>query len=410
MSSATQFPASTQQPAAGWPPAGTGYGQRGMSPPQGRVVKRARAGLIVLVSMISALVFIGAGANQSVTDYVLRHTIDTSDKFLVRLLYSGLTYQWRFSAKGGDDRDHVLRGQFVLIAVVVVVTGLLVLAVCRGVVTFGRVFFGTWLAVIVATQLGAVARGFVVNRQFFGGAGTSRAVFALFGQLSPTGSTFWGGVGLGLLVALVTALAAVISRRRAGVLVAADSEPPSYGGQGEYPAEAEMTRQFAPVPQAEQRDERPRFDTPARQPDVAPTEWSTPNPSTAGAGAATGLSFDKPRSGGERVDRPTRESIDEPTQAFSSADRGRALDDEHHQPPARERSDRDFDDDGEHTAQFRPFTDDPPPGATASRPTTAESPAGSSAPGSSAPDESAPDESAAERTQVLPPVRDEPTR
>ncbi len=184
-------------------------------------MKRGRAGLISLTSMLTALVVIAACTNQWVTDFVIRHTSNNSQKFVVRVIYSGLTYQWRFSPKGGSDPDHFLSAQYALIGATILGTGLLVLMIARGVVTFGRVFVGTWLSVIVATQLGAIARGFVLNPKVFGSS-LRRPDFAFFGSVSPNGSTFLGSVGLGLVVGLVAGLVAVIFRRHVGTLVRAE--------------------------------------------------------------------------------------------------------------------------------------------------------------------------------------------
>ncbi|MDQ6850796.1 MAG: hypothetical protein M3070_12720 [Actinomycetota bacterium] len=259
---------SSAQPVAGWPPGG--YAAQSSQPPQGPVVKRARVTMIVLISILTELVLIAAGANQWVSDYVVRHTSATSNRFIVHAAYAGLTYHWRFNEKGGDV-GRLLLGQLALIGTVLVLTALLVFAVSRGTVTFGRVFFGTWMSVIVATQLGAIVRGFVVDPGYFGASG-SRLNFAFFGQLAPTASSFLGSVGLGVLVALLAGLVAVISRRPAGVVVPSEPPPvaPIPAPPAEYRTERDQrtegdqrtggdqpTQAFAPIEESDARGREP---------------------------------------------------------------------------------------------------------------------------------------------------------
>jgi hypothetical protein len=350
MHPASSPPAGSAQPAAGWPPGSGGYGDayagQAGAQPQGPVVKRGRPGLIVLVSVLTEIVLIAGLANQWVTDYVVRHTTANSDRFVIRLLFAGFTYQWRFSPRGGNDPLRLLPAQLALIGVVLVATGLLVLAIARGTVSFGRVFFGTWMSVIVATQLGAIVRGYVVERRFFAAPG-DRSTFAFFGSLGPSGSTFLAGAGLGLLVGLVTALVAVLSRRPIGVLVADRPrsepapqrafQPAAFAGpraeSQERPTDAEQTRAFS-VPWPESEERRASEQRSEQRPEQPPEPASDEVP--------------------ER-----RESGDQPTQAFSPVT-------EHgHQSAAEERTERTEPtdstggDEGEQTAALPRAEDEP---------------------------------------------------
>jgi hypothetical protein len=92
-----------------------------------------------------------------------------------------------------------------------VVSLLLITAVCRGPVTWGRAFFGSWMAVAVATMLGGYVRSAVVDTHAQGQGG--RYEQALFGTVSPGSIVFLAGVLLGLVVAIVLGIVGPLTRR-----------------------------------------------------------------------------------------------------------------------------------------------------------------------------------------------------
>lgn len=168
----------------------------------------ARTGYVVLTAVLTELVLIAAFANQWVSDAIVRNVRgDVAGHQL--LAESWLTYTWRVSPHG-HARD-AWGSQLVLIAVTVVVTGLLVFAIGRGAVTFGRAFLGTWAAVIAATLVGALARGLVDPGDRMPHA--LRLTSAVFGDNGPDQFAAVGGFGLGFVTALLTGLIAVATRR-----------------------------------------------------------------------------------------------------------------------------------------------------------------------------------------------------
>ncbi len=234
------------QPAAGWPPGSPTWSQQGSpgshaapggaggfdpygeqaaapaspqpawaGPPTGAETppRQGRPSLIILVAFLTEVVLIAAGANQGVSNELVKRIRDHLDRFVANVGESALTYQWRFSPPASDPA-HLWSAQLVLIGTVLAVTALLLLVLVRGGAGFGRVFVGTWLAVIVATQTGAVARGFVVDQRFYTQTGSDLR-FAFFGQTAPSGYTFVAGIGLGLFVALAAAITAAITLRPA---------------------------------------------------------------------------------------------------------------------------------------------------------------------------------------------------
>ena len=192
-------------------------------PPPGRP---ARVTVVAATAFVTMLVLIAAGANQWVTNR-LAHDQQHTGRFITRALYeTWQTYNWRFSP-ASSDHHNVLLGQALLIATTLVLGTLLVVAVTRGPITFGRAFFGTWAAVAVATQVGAFVRGFV-DGETAGGHYPNRVDRALFGPLAPSAYTVWAGVGLGFLTALVVATLAMATRRRLVRPAAPAAEPASF--------------------------------------------------------------------------------------------------------------------------------------------------------------------------------------
>jgi hypothetical protein len=212
-----QYPANSSEQ---WP---REVGPRGWEPPtlppaQGRAaspLSRARTGLIVLAALLTELIVIAAADNQWVSDRIVRDELRTNSLTLRSLANSWLTYTWRLSPRDGANANQLWASQIALVVVVLVVTGLLVAAVVRGPVTFGRAFFGTWMAVIVATLVGAFVRGLIEPLGKVQLTNSNRVTRAAFGSFGVNQGAVAAGFGLGLLVALLAAIVAVVSRRAA---------------------------------------------------------------------------------------------------------------------------------------------------------------------------------------------------
>lgn len=172
------------------------------------VVRTGRPGVIVLIAFIVEVVVIGALANQVVTKHLVNFAADHNDQFAGHLVAAFTTYQWRIGAQAGDRANEPL-AHACLILVVLALTALLVLAVCRGSVTFGRAFLGTWLAVIVSTLVGQIVFDLVSPPPYPPGFNhVSGAVFT-----GPDGFGFFAGLMLGLVTAIFVAIFAVATRR-----------------------------------------------------------------------------------------------------------------------------------------------------------------------------------------------------
>lgn len=174
---------------------------------------RARTGLIVLAALLTELVIIAAADNQWVSDKIGRNELRTNSVALRSLANSWLTFTWRVSPRAGANGNELWASQIALVLTVLLVTGLLVAAVVRGPVTFGRAFFGTWTAVIAATLLAGFVRGLIEPFSKLQMANSSRLTRAVFGPFGINQGTVAAGFALGLVVALVAAIVAVTSRR-----------------------------------------------------------------------------------------------------------------------------------------------------------------------------------------------------
>lgn len=202
---------------------------------------RARTGLVVLVAVLFEFVVVAGWGNQWVSDRINRHLDNISSLFGRNLVSSTLNYSWRFSPRGGSDPGHLWLGQLLLPVTFLVVSALLIAAAVRGVVTFWRAFFATWTAVLAATVVAAIVRGAIIDPAVVNGPGRNdRATSAFFGPAGPNASVVVAGIAFGLLVALLTAIIAVATRRRPMVPVTAeatdgspqrpiDAPPPFYG-------------------------------------------------------------------------------------------------------------------------------------------------------------------------------------
>jgi hypothetical protein len=225
-----------QQPQT---PQGSYYGpppgQQVEPQPSGAVAApRARTRLALVVALITEIIFIAVFDNQWISEKIAKFEFRTSNSFLAGVASSALTYSWRFSPRTGDTQ-HLWLSQMMLILAVLVISALLIATVIRGPVTFGRAFFGTWMSVIVATELATIVRGLVIG-DAFSRPGTSRLTNAVFGGLGPNAPAFVAGIGLGVVTALVVALVAVTTRRTPVADGAAGPPPPFFGEPPQAPS------------------------------------------------------------------------------------------------------------------------------------------------------------------------------
>jgi hypothetical protein len=169
---------------------------------------RARLGLLLLIAFVIEFVVIVGLGNQWVSDKIAK--LDPSTFMGAGLRNVALVFAWRFTPRP-SDHDHLWLAGLLLIVTTIVVSLLLITALCRGPVTWGRAFFGSWMAVAVATMLGGYVRSAVVDTHAQGQGG--RYEQALFGAVSPGSIVFLAGVLLGLVVAIVLGFVGPLTRR-----------------------------------------------------------------------------------------------------------------------------------------------------------------------------------------------------
>ena len=194
--------------------------------------------MIVLIAFVVELVAIGALANQIVTKHLLNFAANHHDRFVGHLVAAFTTYQWRFTAQPGDRANEPL-AHACLDLTVLALTALLVLAVCRGPVTFGRAFFGTWMAVIVSTLVGQVIFDLVSPPPY--PHGFSHLAGALF--TGPNASGFVAGLMLGFVTAVFAAIFAVATRRIVRPAAPAYAEEPRRDDYA-YQGRSDQTRAY----------------------------------------------------------------------------------------------------------------------------------------------------------------------
>jgi hypothetical protein len=216
-----------------------GGGDTGGSAPAGSVPtgpRRARVGLIAFTAFLIELVIIAAGFNQAVTKHLVSYYDNHNDNsFVTSMVQAGLSLSWRLTPQHGDS-SHIWLSELVGDVSILVLTVLLVVAVVRGAITWGRAFFGIWMIVIVSTCLASIPALLVTEHQ--APAGVDKATYAVFG--GPNGYVFFVGAALGLVVALITSIVAVATRRPGEALApvfvpdetagsAPEPPPPYYG-------------------------------------------------------------------------------------------------------------------------------------------------------------------------------------
>ncbi len=184
--------------------------------PSPQVLHRVRAGLCVLTAVLTEIVLIAAVGNQASATAIAKHN-QNPKSFAGHVLQSLLTYRWRFAPLPGDTA-RLWPAELARLGTVLVLTGLLVWAIARGVSGFVRVFLGTWMSVVVATDLAQIVYGLVLKVP--GQSGVHTVVAAFFGGPGPSGTTLFAALMLGFVAGLLTAIVAMASRRRAGVLMA----------------------------------------------------------------------------------------------------------------------------------------------------------------------------------------------
>ncbi len=241
--------------------------------------------------MLSELVLVAGLCNQLVTrslgNYAAAHA--TSPDYTLGTIRSVGTFAWSF-APLHHQPVHIWAAQFAAIAALLALSALLVFAVSRGAATFWRVLVATWGVVAALTPVAVVVRG-VVAGPAHPQANTSRLGRALFA--GPDAAVVVAGLGLGVVVGLVAAIVAVLTRRREAAAV-----PEEFAGGSDEELERtaapdDATGQFE-RPTPAQRAEQPAADWYASRP------WQQPGPDGAAALNATTVT-ERPASDGSGV-------------------------------------------------------------------------------------------------------------
>ena len=175
----------------------------------------------VVATVLTELILIVAGCNQWVTTKVTHYFERGPTGTLQRIAASSETFSWRVSKASGQDTSEWL-ASFVRSAVVLLLSALLVGFIARR-GSFWRAAVATLVAVVFATEVGAVVDVLIAPGKLAASAGLSggfggtstvssgipiRRSDAVFGFAGPTGFRFVGGVILGVIVAIVVGLVA----------------------------------------------------------------------------------------------------------------------------------------------------------------------------------------------------------
>ncbi|TAM85233.1 MAG: hypothetical protein EPN43_11880, partial [Jatrophihabitans sp.] len=242
----------------------------------------ARTGWVVLTAFLCELAVVAGVGNQLVTNAMTRYVSAPQRNFADYsrgAIDAMLTFHWRLAPRPAQA-VHDWAAQFVLIAVLFVLTALGVWVTCRGPVTYWRVTVTVWAVVAACVPLAIMARNLLVIRSAPGPlqsrVGQSVYYYPLFG------TALVAGLALGLVTGLITAAVARLTRRAVPVRGVG---PAPYDPQDHYLEDRfgddvpeRMTAQLPPLPQ-----EPPTRTLLATEPDrpAAAPPWSAPEQPTA---------------------------------------------------------------------------------------------------------------------------------
>jgi hypothetical protein len=164
-----------------------------------------------LVATATMLVLILAVDNSALTDRIDRHAF-TSNGFFSRALVALTAFRWDLGQLSPDPQ-RVYVGQLVADITILVLVLLLVAAVARGFGSFGHVFIATWVAVIVACQVGTYARSAIVQSGQITAGENDRPTVIFFSAYSPGSVTLFASIVFGVVAALVAGFVGVRTRR-----------------------------------------------------------------------------------------------------------------------------------------------------------------------------------------------------
>ncbi|HEU5008083.1 MAG TPA: hypothetical protein VFT67_13995 [Jatrophihabitantaceae bacterium] len=222
---------------------------------------RGRPWLAALAAVLTELVVIGGVDNQGVTK-TLRNPLNDPSRVVADYsrgaIDAATTFWWRFAPANGQP-THVWAAQFAAIGALVVLTWLGVLAVARGSVTFGRVWIATWAVVAAVAPVAIMVRNVLVTPTAPGPA-QSRIGQSVYG-FDAFGPVIVAGLVLGLVAGLVTAAAAVSSRRQ----VAAAAPVRGSGEQDEYYDDSFSPRYSSPPVYEPRPWGEPQWERPAQE-------------------------------------------------------------------------------------------------------------------------------------------------
>jgi hypothetical protein len=190
-------------------------------------MRRSRPGRIASAAALVELVLVAITGNQAVSDFLVRDHLATS-RAPRDVQYTVTAFAWRLSAQQG--LTSIWTAELVGIGVLVVLTFLFVLAIGRGQATFGRVFFGTWFAVVAAASFAVMVRALIASSERDPQVqGANRIALAVFESNAGFTSVF--ALLTGVVAGLGAATTAAMSARPAAAVGGAVSPYPA----GAYP-------------------------------------------------------------------------------------------------------------------------------------------------------------------------------
>lgn len=231
--------------------------ERDRSAPPKRLY-RGRAGIIALTALLTELVVVGAVGNQFVAEPVSDRLTDraaTAPDYEIGGLQALLTYAWRF-APGSGQSTKEWASAFAAIGTLFVLTLFLGWVVSRGSVTFSRIWVSIAAIVAAVTPVAVMVRNLVVIPAS-PGPRQSQIGQAVYGPsqdgevVSFFGPAILFGLALGVIVGLIAAIVAVLSRRK--IVLPAPAPAPAPAPLNAY---GEPTPGYSPPPWQPEPDYR----------------------------------------------------------------------------------------------------------------------------------------------------------
>ena len=246
---------------------------------------RSRTGWVVLAGVLTEVAIVGGVDNQGVTG-ALNHYVESPNRnfpdYSTGLIDAMTAFAWRVSP-ANNQPTHVWAAGLAAIGALLLLSGLGMLAVVRGSITFARVWIAVWAVVAAVAPLAVMVRNLITTPSA-PGPEQSRLGQAVY--FAPQlGTVVVAGLVIGLLAGLACAIVAVSTRHEELLRAKPEALP-------ETEAELSITQYqtpppWPPEPAPWQPEQQPWQPPPEQQPWQPPPEQpSQPPPEQADAPTA----------------------------------------------------------------------------------------------------------------------------